>query len=1167
MNALDKMERQHIVIENTIKQIKKQNPDRIVIVGDLFHDFIKVNNEAKQLAGYFLNQLSKITKVIITQGNHDLNMKSINRTDSIKVVVDLLNNPNILYLNTTSFYEDENVVYAVNHHCEKTSPYVKYPDYKTNNIIIDLYHNPICGSVNFFGQKFEDTKYLKLSDFKGDLLFLGDIHQYQEFYYPNKTVKGLYPSSLYQNNFGESVDKHGFVLWNIEDKTFKHIEVENQYSFINYYLDGDIDYDNISIELKESEVKDITELKIHWMDKPSEINNSNWRKITTYLKAKYGNRIVKIRKKTQKILDGKIQESNFVKDTITNITNNVTQQEIFKEYLASNGYDEDVIRLVLDLDNIITERLNIHTRTERKDWRMMSFYIDNFRSHGDRFDICWDKDNGIYQIRGENAVGKTNMLSAILYLFYGKTLETLKKEANGDNRFINNKRDLDYCEVGATINIDEQIYNIVRRTERKWDKTKTIVKSTPTSLTINLVDYNGNEINETDEQKAQTQKIIENILGDFEDFLSLYLVNADTLNNLLSVDESKFMDTILGYSGLDIFSKKLEEYKEYKKTKKSERIVLEYDTELANIEKINSDILVKEEQVSIIQTEIIKINERIEKGVILKDNEIRKLHKLDEKLICTSIETVKEEYANLNSKKELLLNKEKELIEEISKLRDTYNVEKYNMLISVKDELNNKLLESKNKYKNYEQHIINTNDKIAFLTKNIQTNTKNIVIENSNIDKEIENLKQQCSLNEKEIEIVLKNIDNQISNIEKEIELLECSKTCPSCGQELKKENILTIQDKIQDKKNSIELLKSSKNNNAKIEIIKAKNVILNNQIDSQKNDKFDAIYDNISKYANENITNENEIFKCKESIEHTTCTLENINTEIENIQHNISKNTNELEEYNKEKIEYDKRIQLMTNLQNVPTLKENLELKIENNIKLHDSILNELEKQKENIEIQTLITKYENALHKLQSDLNEKNNELGVIKNSEIVHLKNKIITINERIEKFKQQEKDDLIQKIYTDCIHRDGLPKILLLRMRDEINNQIETLIGDICNFNLYFDENMSLKMYTCDNNEAVQNVIGGSGMERTFISIVLRLALREINNMSLGNFLFLDEITGKLVGESVTNFFELLHKIKEKIDKIVIIEHAYSDELQVDYSIEIVADEKGVSKIIM
>ncbi len=60
------------VFKNLIAQLKKDKPDRIVIVGDLFHDYIKLEGELLILASEFLNDLSTIVKVIITRGNHDI---------------------------------------------------------------------------------------------------------------------------------------------------------------------------------------------------------------------------------------------------------------------------------------------------------------------------------------------------------------------------------------------------------------------------------------------------------------------------------------------------------------------------------------------------------------------------------------------------------------------------------------------------------------------------------------------------------------------------------------------------------------------------------------------------------------------------------------------------------------------------------------------------------------------------------------------------------------------------------------------------------------------------------------------------------------------------------------------------------------------------------------
>jgi hypothetical protein len=44
------------------------------------------------------------------------------------------------------------------------------------------------------------------------------------------------PSSLIQQNFGENVTKHGFLLWDIETKTFTEHDVENYSPFYKFKI-------------------------------------------------------------------------------------------------------------------------------------------------------------------------------------------------------------------------------------------------------------------------------------------------------------------------------------------------------------------------------------------------------------------------------------------------------------------------------------------------------------------------------------------------------------------------------------------------------------------------------------------------------------------------------------------------------------------------------------------------------------------------------------------------------------------------------------------------------------------------------------------------------------------------------------------------------------------
>ena len=51
-----------------------------------------------------------------------------------------------------------------------------------------------------------------------------------------KKIPIAYPSSLIQQNFGETVTKHGFLFWDIESKTFEEHDIETNYGFYQFKI-------------------------------------------------------------------------------------------------------------------------------------------------------------------------------------------------------------------------------------------------------------------------------------------------------------------------------------------------------------------------------------------------------------------------------------------------------------------------------------------------------------------------------------------------------------------------------------------------------------------------------------------------------------------------------------------------------------------------------------------------------------------------------------------------------------------------------------------------------------------------------------------------------------------------------------------------------------------
>lgn len=198
------------VFMRLINSLREQKPERIVIVGDLYHDKLNISNEAKLLAADLLHMLSDIAPVRLTRGNHDFDLvKKDQRMDCIQALVELIRVPKIQYYNQTGFFTDQNLIFVVWHHGDHFSPWnelAKPYEERVMNFygdeieellkqygsldgireqggftFIDLYHDPVKGCRTANGMVMEKDSYLSVHDFHGDLAMLGDIHQRDYF--------------------------------------------------------------------------------------------------------------------------------------------------------------------------------------------------------------------------------------------------------------------------------------------------------------------------------------------------------------------------------------------------------------------------------------------------------------------------------------------------------------------------------------------------------------------------------------------------------------------------------------------------------------------------------------------------------------------------------------------------------------------------------------------------------------------------------------------------------------------------------------------------------------------------------------------------------------------------------------------------------------------------
>lgn len=911
-------------------------------------------------------------------------------------------------------------------------------------------------------------------------------------------IKAIYPSSLITQNFAEGDESfHGYVLWDISDnKNIKHEkrEIKSDYSFRTLKVNRFTDFSSLDLEI-ENPTKQMN-IRVIWSVFPSDYNSDNVIKVNKYIKEKYGsNHSITHPKSFIVDQDIVIENNNDLK--LENITSKDVQQKIFTTHLQEMGYDDSFITEVTNLDDEISKRIQ-YNEVDNIIWKPVKIVGENFRSYKD---IEFDFRNyiGTTQIGGKNKGGKSSIIQLLMYTLYGKTIETEKVQKNGDNRFINNKIDIDQCNGYCIIEANGEYYGIYRQTNRKWNRNKTDISGTPTFVKyykLNSPDEeisSNNEISEenvnlSEEDRVKTQKVINKIIGDYDNFNRLVLTTADTLNKILAVNKADFIDNLLYDLGLDIFDKKLEEFKQYKSEyqKNNEKIVINIELSEERINKYQEEINDINKDIDTIRSvEISDIDGKIKIGDNYKDNLIKKLNTIKPELEFLNPDNInnnilKYNQEGLSKKGQYIVNSNK-----IKTLKETYDEAKLENTIKEKDEFKQKIYEQKD--------IINTKkDDI----------------------REVQNAKSKL-----QTEIFL--FEKEITSLNNENNKFEHSKTCPTCNQLLRPEDLDVIKDKI-------------KNNSLSI---------------NEKQQKIDIIKDRLPK-ADLKIESIN-----KEILE-INKTIDNINFEMEKTLQligDLTNNKNEVEERNK----------LLLRNETIKSEMENVKLKIDKEKQILDEYNKSLEQIEENKKINDKIKQAQERLDELTFT---KENLYTKITNktSDVVQREYQINDIKSNITKFKKQEKIDNIYKQYQLLIHRDGIPTKLLKQHSIPIINRTLSKLLENVSFNIWLDpEEITLKMADVSKTDAVIDCISGSGMERTFSAIAFKFCLNKLNIKSRPSLIILDEVTGKLVDESVDLFVELLSIIKKKIENILIIEHTH--DVQPDYYVEVYKNEKGISEL--
>jgi DNA repair exonuclease SbcCD ATPase subunit len=841
------------VFNNLIISIKEKNLNKdefvIIISGDVFHNKNNIGNYGLLLYKDLIENLTKLGKVIIFHGNHDKNQNELHQPSLVES--SSFDIKNLILLNETTTFNIGNVGFSYLSIDDTLDNYKttgisnrlhSFPIIENNDIKykIGLFHGTFNNIRLYNGTNIDDEQktysFEMIKEF--DFMILGDIHLRQQGIYKNKTL-WAYSGSLIQQNFGEDIIDHGYLIWNLENKTIEEVNVYNDIGYVNLKEDEEnnilIKYNNKNVYLKEL-------IKHPYFPKNLEIR--------THSEINYENLINLLKENNinNNLITNKLKTFNnynyCYNEEILDITNKEYLLEYFKAYLNEKQFIK-FNSIILNKENLL---LNINKIPEElkeeccKRNKEISTSINNVTENIETtkkshiFSIfflewnniyCYEDTNWInfsnltsktFLIYGQNGTGKSAIYDIITLSLWGCI--TTSKQNDLTNGIINVNKN-----SGNTI-VDIVVNNTKYRIERSFFK-----KSDSNALnknSISLYKYIDNENIKLIAKDNACKNEILKLIGTMDNFLLSSMITQNIDFNILKLDYKEctsFIDKIMNidyiYNLYNLFKLTLNKYKDFKRIIESkkqvyQKIVNKYDdiiednefikiknnleelyknkkklTEIFNSILFNHNEEIDDNNVENIITDeeyyIIK-NKYNELKTLLKDVDIEKYYLQYDKNKEQEIQKPCENYMIENEKEELeKIHFDNNNLEELKILSNKYK-EEIDKLIENKPLKNKEIIEN-NIYENIE-------DLFIYCKNNTRVN-KNLTNNNISYDyyktiaKDKENVINKLNLDKKNHEKINENFKILFENHNN---LIKVNKPEQLPSQEIKKINIKKIE-------------------------------------------------------------------------------------------------------------------------------------------------------------------------------------------------------------------------------------------------------------------------------------------------------------------------------------------------------------------------------------
>ena len=564
------------VLNKFLADVDSQNLENSIIylAGDIAHAKTEMSPELVREITWFFTECAKRKPTFVITGNHDCNLNNKDRLDVLTPICDNLSLPNLVYLRDTGVYQiTDDITFTVYSILDKKENWPKGKDVNGNKKIC-FFHGPVDAAKTDIGYVVSSHNFTP-DMFDGfDMVLMGDIHKRQVVQQRDKVNSKpivVYAGSTVQQNHGEYLENHGYLLWDVEKETFEEFNLHNEYGYLTIdIINGVIPQwvkneigtklpkqPRLRVRFSDTEVSDIklVSAELQQMFKINEITITKQDTLNS----------LKSKNRNARNLAGNVKDPN--------IQNGLIREYLERQFLL----DTQTLDKIVEINNKVNLKIT-HEETDNILWIPKTFEFSNMFSYGEGNKINFENARGIIGLFAPNTQGKSSLFDSLSFCIFDKCSRAFKA-----THIMNNQKDTFKCKF--QFEIDGVDYFI----ERDAHTTKT------GNVKVNVNFYriiDGIEESLNGEERRNTNDIIRKYLGTYEDFVMTSLSLQG--NNALFIDKSQSerKDILAQYIGVNVFDKLFDVINE---DNKEASILLknfkkdDFSQRLAELENIISD--------------------------------------------------------------------------------------------------------------------------------------------------------------------------------------------------------------------------------------------------------------------------------------------------------------------------------------------------------------------------------------------------------------------------------------------------------------------------------------------------------------------------------------------------------------------------------------------------